>query len=274
MNIVGLGKAGCKIADGFNRYPQYTSYKIDVGQTGDKCYDFPFFKTTEEYEEKTPNLKKFFNDIRGEILFIVGGSGAISCAILNILQQLDSKNISILYIQPELLLLNETQAARERLVRGVLQEYARCALLKRIYLISNQDLEKTIGEVPIMSYFDRLNEVLVHTFHMLNVFKNSEPVIGKIEGPRDVCQISTFGVYDFIKNEEKLFFPLSCSRDICYIYGLSEEKLKTDGSLFRMIVNQMKGKLSDNTNISYAVFPTKYDENIAYCVAHASLIQT
>ena len=29
MNIIGLGKAGCKIAELFKEYPQYTVFKID-----------------------------------------------------------------------------------------------------------------------------------------------------------------------------------------------------------------------------------------------------
>ena len=41
-------------------------------------------------------------------------------------------------------------------------------------------------------------------------------------------------------------------RDICYIYGMNKEKLQTDGNLFRTIVNQMKAKVSDTTNVSYA----------------------
>ena len=29
MNIIGLGKAGCKIAELFKQYPQYTVFKFD-----------------------------------------------------------------------------------------------------------------------------------------------------------------------------------------------------------------------------------------------------
>ena len=273
MNVIGLGNAGCKIVKEFEKYPQYMGYKIDVGERGEKCYDFPLFKTTEEYEEKAPNLKSFFKDIDGDILFIMAGSGAISCAVLNILQQLNSKHISVVYIQPELSLLNAVQSSRERLVCGVLQQYARSGLLKRMFLVSNPILENIIGDIPIMSYFDKLNEILVSTFHMIHIFENLKPVMGKIENPDDVCRISTVGIFDFIKNEEKLFFPLAKPRDICYIYGVNEEKLQTDGGLFRTIVNQMKQKTTDKTTISYAVFPTKYADDIAYCMAHASLVQ-
>ena len=273
MNVIGLGKAGCDIADCLGKYSQYSVYKIDEGQDGPNTFNFPVFETTEEYEEKTPNMKEFFKDIKEEILFIVAGGGAISCASLNILQQLNSSKITILYIQPEMDLLTHLQHSRERLVRGVLQQYARCGLLKRLYLVSNRELEKIIGEVPIIGYFDKLNETLVSALHMIHVFKNSQPVIGQISDPREMCRISTFGLFDPEKNTEKMFFPLDHCRDICYIYGINKEKLKTDGALFRTIVDQTKKKLSETTNVSYAVFETAYKDTIAFCVAHASYIQ-
>ena len=139
MNIIGLGKAGCNIASKFEKYPPYTVYKIDVGKQGERCFDVPEYETTEEYEEKLPHMGSFLKEISGETLFILAGGGAVSCACLRILESLDSRAITLLYIQPELTLLNSIQMSRESLVRGVLQQYARSGLLKRMYLISNPD---------------------------------------------------------------------------------------------------------------------------------------
>ena len=274
MNIIGLGHGGCHIAEEFNKYPQYTCYKLDVSEEGPRCWPFPLFKTAEEYEENVPNLKKFFKPIRGEVLFILAGSGAISGATLGILEQLKTHPISVLYVQPELDLLTTKQKMRERMVRGVLQEYARCGLLRRIYLVSNPAIEAIIGDVPIMGYLDKLNETLVSSLHMIHVFQNTKPVVGKMEDPQDVCRISTFGLFDAEKNTEKMFFPLDKPRDICYIYGVNKNKLQTDGNLFRKIVNQMKSKISPQVNISYAVLPTSYEEDMGFCISHASLVQS
>ncbi len=38
MDIIGLGEAGCNIAECFRKYPQYNIYKIDVGAVSD--FDF------------------------------------------------------------------------------------------------------------------------------------------------------------------------------------------------------------------------------------------
>ena len=101
-------------------------------------------------------MENFLGGLKGETLFILAGGGAISTASLRILEELNHKEVTILYVQPEIELLTGVQVLRERLVRGVLQQYARSAVFKRIYLVSNPELEKIIGEVPIMSYFDKL----------------------------------------------------------------------------------------------------------------------
>ena len=78
MNIIGLGSAGCNIADEFTQYPQYKTYKVDVGIEGKRCYDVKPQKGPEEYEKNTPPMKTFFRGIKGETLFVIGGSGDVS----------------------------------------------------------------------------------------------------------------------------------------------------------------------------------------------------
>ena len=38
MNIIGLGKAGCAIAEGFSKYPQYKTFYIDLDRRGENNY--------------------------------------------------------------------------------------------------------------------------------------------------------------------------------------------------------------------------------------------
>ena len=38
MNIIGLGRAGCAIADCFSKFPQYEVYKFDVDIEGENCF--------------------------------------------------------------------------------------------------------------------------------------------------------------------------------------------------------------------------------------------
>lgn len=274
MNIVGLGAAGCGIADALSQYPQYKIFKIDVDLEGERCYNVPMFETAEEYENHDfPKLKTFFKGMGGKTFFIVGGSGKVSCASLKILEKIKNLPISIIYIKPDYGLLNKIQKMQDRVVCGVLQEYARSAVFDEICLVSNPSLDNILGGAPIIGYYDKLNEVFASTFHMINVFNNTKPVIGKIEKPKETHRILTIGIFDAEKNEEKMFFSLDNPREKCYIYSINENKLKTDSDFFGRLKVQVKSKASEDTSVAYAVYSTDYDYDLGYVIERTPHIQ-
>tara|TARA_Y100000310_G_scaffold30201_1_gene28741 strand:+ start:2551 stop:3411 length:861 start_codon:yes stop_codon:yes gene_type:complete len=271
--VVGLGSAGCNIADAFAKYPQYKTYKIDVGLTGQNCFNFPPVSSHKECEDKCPPMEDFFKDVAGEVLFVVGGSGTISGASLKILHHLQRCRINILYIQPDSDLLSETRRLQERLVFGILQEYARSAVFEKIYLISNLQLEEILGEVPVTNYYDRLNELIVSTVHMLNIFQNIPPVVSTFSQILESARIATFGVFDVDSGKEKYFFPLDIIREKRYYYGINEGALKNDGTLFKKIKERVKESTQEKKRASYGVYETQYDANYGYVISYTSKIQ-
>jgi len=275
MNVIGLGQAGCNIADMLSAYPQYKTYKIDVGIEGTRCYDVKRQKGPEEYEKNVPSMKTFFRGIKGETLFVIGGSGHISAMCLRVMEQIKDKcEISVLYIRPELSLLSKTKSLHERATFNVLQEFARSGLLKVLYLASNINLENILGNVPIIGYNNKINELLVSTIHMINVFKNSEPVMGKIEEPSEICRIATFGISEIEEGEEKFFFSLDNTTERCYIYGINEERLATEGGLKKKIISRIKSTSSEESiQVSFGVFPTNYQQDYCYTLNYTSIVQ-
>tara|TARA_R110002072_G_scaffold275559_1_gene436662 strand:+ start:5909 stop:6745 length:837 start_codon:yes stop_codon:yes gene_type:complete len=278
MNIIGLGKAGCNIADTFAKYPQYKIYKIDVGLEGKSCFNVKEQKGPEEYETNTPSFKTFFRGLKGESLFVVGGAGDISGMCLRILEQIrDKSKVVVLYIKPDIFMLNQAKTKHEKVTYNVLQHYARSAAVNAVLLISNPQLESILGEVPIIGYHNRLNELLVSTVHMINVFKNSEPVMGGLTSisEESTRRIYTVGIFDIEKGEEKLFFPLDKVRNRGYIYSISKGKLQTENDLRKVIRDQMEEKSQDkNVKISFGIFPTDYDNDYGYLLAHSPNIQS
>ncbi|HAW81076.1 MAG TPA: hypothetical protein DCX27_16005, partial [Balneola sp.] len=247
MNIIGLGDAGCNIADSFAQYPQYKIFKINVDTEGEGCYNIPILETAEEYESYDyPKIRSFFKGVKGETLFIIGGSGKISCGSLRILESIKRLPVSILYIQPDLNMLDDTQKKQEKLVRNVIQEYTRSGIFEKVCLVSNDSLDGIIGGAPIIGYFDALNDLLVPTLHMVNFFSNTKAVSGGIPKAKNTHRIYTVGIFDTQKNEEKMFFSLDNSRNKCYIYGVSEDKLKTDKKLMNKIKKQIESKKEEN----------------------------
>ena len=182
MNILCLGSAACNIASFFEKYPQYKIFKINVDISGEGCYNIPILETAEEYEQYGyPELSSFLSDVAGPTTFVVAGSSKISCASLRILEHIRHLPIRILYVMPDLDFLDDTQRMQERLVRAVLQEYTRSGVFEEICLISNKLLDDIVGGAPVIGYYDKLNEALIPTVHMINVFMNTNPIFGKLE---------------------------------------------------------------------------------------------
>ena len=276
MNIVGLGQAGCNIVDKFSNYPQYNIYKIDstLPFLNDKnYYRLEERKDFEEYEKHAPDLQDFLKGIHGEVSFIVGGAGNVPGASLRILEYLKGCRINVLYVKPDVELLNKESINRERVLRGVMQEYSRSAVFDNICLIDNTKVEEALGDVPVMGYYDKLNDLIVSTRHMISVFQNTVPVISTHSAPLKVCRISTIGNVDVSTGEEKLFFSLDLIREKVYYYAISREKLKTDGTLSKKIKEQVKSKIEGNQKVSYGIYATDYEDDYAYCVAYTSKVQ-
>jgi hypothetical protein len=270
--VVGLGKVGHNVTRVFSKFPQYTTYSIDV--TKDADITIKKRDSHEEYEKHFPSLKKKLNFNKEDVLVIIGGSGQISGATLRLLEQLKTNTITVLYVQPDLALLSETQKMQEKIVRNVVQEYARSGLLECVYLIDNLLVESGVGNVSILGYFDVVNQAIVNTVHMINVFKNSEPIIGNFIKPSDLSRIGTFGVLSVDDDEEKWFYDLKCARDVVYYYGINENDLMEEGALYRKITDYVKSKLDEGTNISYGVFKTTYDQKFCYCIKYSSVVQS
>ena len=272
MNIIGLGQAGCQIAKAFSKFPQYNTWGVDVHKEAD--ITIKKRSSHEEYDKAFPSLKRRVTLEEGPLYVITCGAGAISGGILRLLEQFAHRSPTVIYIQPDTDLLSEHQKMQERVTRNVLQEYARSGRLEMLYLLDNNCLERGVGEVPILGYFDILNQAVVNTFHMLNIFRHSQPVLGNFIEPSTLARIATVGVMDVDAATEKWFYDLTVPRDVVYYYGINEEDLKTDGSLFKQITEFVKSKVKEKINVSYGVFQTSYDQKYCYCIKYTSVVQS
>ena len=271
--IIGLGKAGCRIADRFAQYPQYDVYKMDVGlKRTPRTYGFKAATSPEEYEDSVGSLKRFVKDVKGDVLFVVSGCGEISGASLRILEQIKKCNIHVLYIFSDPELLGETAQMQQRVTFNVFQQYARSGVFKKVVLIDNTQLEEILGDLPIIGFYEQLNELLVPTIHMVNVLSHGDSVMDNISPPHDVSRIVSYGLVDFESGEEKMFFNLDKVREKVYYYAINEKKLREQGGIHKKVIAQVKAN-AENTKTTYGIYPTQYDEDYVYCVAYSSNIQ-
>ena len=110
--------------------------------------------------------------------------------------------------------------------------------------------------------------------NMINVFKNTTPVMNTFSQPVDFARISTFGAFDEAEKKENLLFPLDNIRERVYYYGVPNETLENDGNLLKSITDQVK-KSSDKGKIksSFGIFPSDYDQGYCFTEVHTSFIQ-
>jgi len=266
--VIGLGQAGCAIAEKFKEFPQYTCITID--SEGSPDYKITRRKAVELYEEKTPKLIGLAKKTTQDILFITS-AGTISGAALKILQQLHTakKNINVLYIKPELHELLGTKKLQENMVFNVFQEYARSSVFKTLFLVDNAVLSGIIGNVSLKKYRNTMNDMIVNTIHMVNVFSHTEPLLQLNLDKPETANIGTFGVSQLENNNIHLFFKLDSTRQHVVYYGIPESKIETD----TLLMSQIKKQAAAYNNVSYRVYSTQYDEVVAYCLAYATAIQ-
>ena len=274
ISVVGIGTAGSAVAQKFGAITNYDVYLLnDAVRTGKKQYKLETFATPEEYEQNIPSLDTFFEGIRPRVQVFVMGSAMSSNYVLGILEQLKEKDIDLFYMRPDVELLTDTPLALERIAFSVLQEYARSGLFKTITLISNADMEKTLHEIPIKTYYDTLNERIFSTIHYLNYFEFSDPEIGQVAKPAEVNRIRSLGILDIKNLEEKWFFELDNPREVGYYICINEKKLATEGGLHKKLVTMLKEKPKNAyRKISYAIYETEH-EDFGFCVAHTNVVQ-
>ena len=134
-------------------------------------------------------------------------------------------------------------------------------------------IEKVLGDVPIIGYYDKLNELISWVFHMLNVLKNSDPIMGSIGETKETSRISTLGTVDFESGEEKMFFSLDRVREKGYFYNIRKEDLASDGTLLKKITEQVKNLETEDAKSSFAIYSSDYDQNYVFCMTHTPHIQ-
>lgn len=273
MNIIGLGKGGCNLADLFSQYPEYKVYKIDTGIKGKNCFNFPICKTIEEYEEKVPEFNQL-SKLKGETLFVLCGGGNISGAALRLLEKIKHTKVSLLYIRPDINLISNEIATKDRTIFNILQEYTRSGLLEKMTIISNPQVEELLGGLSVLEYYDSLNKVIVSTTHMINYLLTAKEVFGKMTAVRDIDRISTVGIYNLEETQENYLYNLASPRQKVFLYAVKEMDLTENKNLIKMIQQQTKSAYTGTElDISYKITTTNYESNFVYIISNTNIIQ-
>jgi hypothetical protein len=128
-NILALGNAACNIVNSLEQFGSYDIYRIqNEGEKSKNTYIIPELETAEEYENlKILSKVSFLKNIKDNVTFFVCGASKTSAFSLKLLESLHKRKVKIkvVYFQADMEFAGEDQIKQEKVVRNVLQEYAR-----------------------------------------------------------------------------------------------------------------------------------------------------
>ena len=107
---------------------------------------------------------------------------------------------------------------------------------------------------------------------MINVFSNTKPITSTFTRPLESCRISTIGLGS-LEKDDLLFFPFNQEVEVVYYFGINEEKLRTEENLFRTITDKVKSRITDETKVSFGIYPTQYEDDYIYVEYFSPKIQ-
>ncbi len=275
-NILALGNAACNIVTALERYDAYNIYRVqNEGKKSKNTHIIQELETAEEYENlKILSKIPFLKNIKGSVTFFVCGASRSSAFSLKLLESLHKRKVKIkvVYFQADMEFSGEEQTKQEKVVRNVMQEYARSGLFEHITLVSNKTLENFVDTINVFEYYEQINDIFCSSFHMLEVFKNTKPVMSTFSRLRESCRIKTVGVSN-LSCEDKMFFPFNQEVEVLYYLGINEEKLRTQGNFFRELTENIRGRMTDETKAYFGIYPTQYENDYIYVEYFSPKIQ-
>ena len=272
MNVIGLGSAGCQLANCLKKNQQYNVFSIDTENKGYSKYRSVSPQSSHEEYEK--NYKKInLRGCTGETLLILSGASQISGITLRLLEQIKNKKINVMYIKSDEAALSKQAQLSDKVTFFILQEYARSNKINNMFIVSNKNIEDVLEDnISLQNYWQQINEVITSTFHMYNVFQNTEPLLtSRIDVPAPAKMVS-LGVVNFKTGKEKLFYDLQYPRVRNYFYGINSKTLESDKNLLHNI-RQSTVSEDENVDSGFSIFSTDYEQNYVYSAHFASYIQ-
>jgi len=181
----------------------------------------------------------------------------------------------VVYVRPSSKFMANEAKLREGAVFHVLQQYARAGLLKKLCLVSNENVAKMIGPMSLYEYFSRINEFIRDHINMVQHIKGmNTSLINNISEPHEINRISTVGAFDLVNQEEKYFFDLENIREKNFFYLIKEQTLKEKNNFLDKIVELSEQAIeSDAMSVSYSVTPSTYEDDYIFLEVHTNFVQ-
>jgi len=277
MNIIGLGKAGCKIAELFKEYPQYTVFLLDSEDKYKRrknCFYIPRQQTAELYDANAIDLAKLVEslDEDEEVYFITCGSGKVSACSLWILKELRQRKVTLVYIKPDASTLDNKSILRNRAHFHILQEYTRSGVFEKMLIFDNNSMSEIIGKTSILNFYPKINRLVATSIHWYNIYLNTDTVFDTFRDSYASSRIGAFTIVNIEESQTMDCFQIENCNQIEYMFGVNRIKIENDEELFDKLTD-ISSSDSEGKSISFGVYPTDLEEGFSIGLKTSSEIQ-
>jgi hypothetical protein len=270
-NVIGLGNTGCNIAENLEE-AGYNVKLIDEGIEGEaNCFALPKAGRPEEYEATCPDVTDFLSGLQGKTYFILSGAGNVSGAALKILEKIKHLPIEIVYVLPDLSELTYQNLLQTKVTFGVLQEYTRSGMFRKMYIYSNTAIDNCLDAIPFGLYWKTVNKTISDSIIAIDYYDNSDPLYGKLDSVPEHARIASVGLYDIEDDSQENYFDLEGIRQKVYNFSYNEQMLNSDTRLLKTIKEKLKKK---EERPSYRIYSTKSEDAYCYTVGYTNQIQS
>tara|TARA_R110000851_G_scaffold16567_2_gene53838 strand:+ start:27173 stop:28030 length:858 start_codon:yes stop_codon:yes gene_type:complete len=269
-SVITIGKPAVYFGDFLGTYPEYTLYSFNHTNAE---FRVPIFSAAERYEDPLTGLDKYLATIADDLVCVISGGEVVSLICLQILEKLKNKNIEVIYLQPELDILNKTGIMVHNLVQGVLQEMTRSHVFKRFYFF-DLALAKQVTPNAILSEVPKkVAEMCAQHYHTYSWLASQESVFGVNEDKIENATISSLSYCDFNLTNVTDLGILGFIREQEVFYGIPEKKLEEDTGLYDEVMKSFKSFKKEEIRTSFNVFSVPFDDEVVYIKNSTTAVQ-
>jgi hypothetical protein len=264
ISVIGIGETADSILSFLDKN-DYDCFSITDGKTkNQKCFKVDKKKTHEEYESETNcSFVESINPLNERLIVFVSGKDKCSSLTLKILDYFKNKKIEIFYIKPITSFLSQEDLKFEKVIRFVLQEYARSGLFEKVCLIDLEILKQFSQNKTFDKFYDTMYQTIAQIFHFCEKTEATMPIFdNEVEKP-SWYRINTIGFCDFDDEKENNFYKLKTNNFCSYSFILNEERYRTDNELTKKVFNlfQEKQQQEKDCALSFKIMLTDQKKN-------------
>lgn len=252
------------------------------GLSEDKVLDkyfIPHQESHEDYEKADydDELNKFYDEINSEfddVWIVIETADYETGCLLKFCERLDVENIHVLCVEPDLDFLSQEEKKINRLVKNVVQEYARSDMFQSALMINKERVYETMSDVPIAKYNQRIEETIGFYFFSYMFYEKNGPFIGTSSKPEEVNRIRTIGILNEQTGGEFPFFQFEAIRETHYYYPVSKDAAESDSDLIKLIKQDMKERReSGREGLTFGIYKSKVKEPTPMFMNYTSIPQ-